>query len=84
MPEVEDMSLYPTYSPIYQSDPDGFVCSLKSDPANIQDRPQNGRDDEEHGLLRHPCAQHGRLHPLLEHGKCLCLMDIYQITFLRL
>lgn len=78
MSEVDDISLYPTYPPIYHSDPYGFVCSLKSDPASIQNRPQNGGDDEEHGLLRHPCAQHGRLHLLLGYGKCLHLMDIFQ------
>lgn len=64
---------------------DVFVCSIESDPGNIQNRPKNGRDDEEHGLLCHPCAQCGRLHLFLEqqHSQCLYLMDIYQITSSR-
>lgn len=71
--------------PTNQSDPDVFVCSLTSDPSGLQNRPQNGRDDDEHGLLRHPRAQHRRLHLLLEQlGQCLHLPDVYRITFLGL
>ena len=47
---------------------DTSACSTRppSDPPGIQNRPQDGQDDEERGLLRDPCAECGWIHLLME------------------